>query len=341
MLPGLVNSALASPCVVTHLQRQENTSSQIAKKSPFNHIIANPWIHTVDLILPAELWQLADQRLKEVEVPFKYSKVSMTLLQVISADFFNKHIKTGNILMISNGRYQVDNRYYLKDGTLHLELDKPTYEQCGLVGNPIRGLGRVHMKSRYKIEVDLRQPSMVHGKKGFNRLVWAFTRVLTEPLDWLFVDLQRSEGSPIEEFSPTHVSLQAQVLSSEGVVFPWVDDVKSLREQLYQEQLLEWIGLVLIKSSRVRAKEDVDAYLCRYTLPEAFEPKAQNYETTVTHLRWQGLIPARFIRELLAVVEPLLDEHGKRWCAIGSKSIEGRTCLSVRKGRDVISWDIV
>ena len=72
----------------------------------------------------------------------------------------------GNILMISEGRPLIDNRYYLKDGTteiklskyfskcapgtLYLELDKPTYERCGLLGRPTRSSGRVHMKSRYR-----------------------------------------------------------------------------------------------------------------------------------------------------------------------------------------------
>ena len=34
-------------------------------------------------------------------------------------------------------------------GSLHLELDRATYERCGLPGSPISDLGRKHVKSRY------------------------------------------------------------------------------------------------------------------------------------------------------------------------------------------------
>lgn len=34
---------------------------------------------------------------------------------------------------------------------------------------------------------------MLHGKKGFDRTVYAFKNVLTKPVTWLFIDLG-SEG---------------------------------------------------------------------------------------------------------------------------------------------------
>jgi ribonuclease P/MRP protein subunit RPP40 len=46
--------------------------------------------------------------------------------------------------------------------------------------------------------VNLRLPSMVRGKKGFNRLVWAFTKELTETVSWLFLDLQTTEDRTFE-----------------------------------------------------------------------------------------------------------------------------------------------
>jgi ribonuclease P/MRP protein subunit RPP40 len=30
---------------------------------------------------------------------------------------------------------------------------------------------------------------MLHGKKGFDRLLYAFKNVLTQPVTWLFTDL--------------------------------------------------------------------------------------------------------------------------------------------------------
>ena len=40
------------------------------------------------------------------------------------------------------------------------------------------------------VEINLRLPSMLHGKKGFDRIVYAFKNVLTKPVTWLFINLQ-------------------------------------------------------------------------------------------------------------------------------------------------------
>lgn len=39
------------------------------------------------------------------------------------------------------------------------------------------------------VELNLRLPSMLHGKKGFQRIEWAFKNVLNDPVTWLFFDL--------------------------------------------------------------------------------------------------------------------------------------------------------
>lgn len=73
----------------------------------------------------------------------------MSLLEVISGDFFNQYIKIGNVAMISSGRPLIENRYRLLEGILRLELDKATYERCGLEGRPMASAGRKHVKQRY------------------------------------------------------------------------------------------------------------------------------------------------------------------------------------------------
>jgi hypothetical protein len=146
--------------------------------------------------------KLVEVKLQELSTRFTYSKVSMSLIQIVTGDFFDHYIKKGNILLISEGRHQIDNRYYIKDGILKLELDRSTYQRCGLVGAPVRSAGRVHVKSRYLVERDLRQASMVKGKKAFDRLIWAFSRVLTDSVSWLFIDLQQGEkGGNLNKFT--------------------------------------------------------------------------------------------------------------------------------------------
>lgn len=41
------------------------------------------------------------------------------------------------------------------------------------------------------VEIDLRQPSMLHGKKGFERIVWAFKNVINHSVTWLFHDFEK------------------------------------------------------------------------------------------------------------------------------------------------------
>lgn len=43
------------------------------------------------------------------------------------------------------------------------------------------------------VEIDLRQASMRHGKKGFERLVWAAKKVLNRSLTWMFYDMSQSK----------------------------------------------------------------------------------------------------------------------------------------------------
>ena len=48
------------------------------------------------------------------------------------------------------------------------------------------------------IEIDLRLPSMLHGKKGFERIVWAFKNVLNKSLAWLFHDLNGNANTTVD-----------------------------------------------------------------------------------------------------------------------------------------------
>lgn len=88
------------------------------------------------------------------------------------------------------------------------------------MGKPIRSGGRKHEKSRYResnyaaplpsesvsadvvtnivVEINFRLPSMLHGKKGFERIAWAFRNVLNASVTWLFCDLA-APGSLLRE----------------------------------------------------------------------------------------------------------------------------------------------
>ena len=53
------------------------------------------------------------------------------------------------------------------------------------------------------IEIDLTSPSMMHGKKGFERVVWASKNILTRSVTWLCYDPRLlQEGASVSSENP-------------------------------------------------------------------------------------------------------------------------------------------
>jgi ribonuclease P/MRP protein subunit RPP40 len=50
------------------------------------------------MIMPEELYDLVKEKLESEDASLKYARVFMSLLDVVSGDFFNQYCKAGNIL---------------------------------------------------------------------------------------------------------------------------------------------------------------------------------------------------------------------------------------------------
>jgi ribonuclease P/MRP protein subunit RPP40 len=115
----------------------------------------------LDLILPEEVYELVRARLEDVDSPAfgrgQYARVYMKLEEVLAGDFFKQYVKMGNIMMRSEGRANVDNIFTLYEGVLRLDLDRPTYERCGLQGQPREDGGRKHQKARWGMSLSQRR----------------------------------------------------------------------------------------------------------------------------------------------------------------------------------------
>ncbi|KAK8156824.1 ribonuclease P, partial [Phyllosticta citribraziliensis] len=229
----------------------------------------------------------------------------MTLGEIVDGDFFNDYVKTGNILMIAEGRRGIDNTFSLREGVLRLDLDRPTYERCGLDGKPVRHPGRKHTKERYAVEIELRKPSMLHGKKGFERVVWAFKNVLNHSLAWLFHDLNSPRGirgrRPISKHQPHCFTASPEAIVMPHTKLPALTSIADLCDPEYGAEVLEWFGMVSLSSPRIDARENVDSFLSRYEVPMPYrrdgDPDSPAVETLV-RLRWRGLVPAPFLLRL-------------------------------------------
>lgn len=70
-------------------------------------------------------------------------------------------------------------------------MEAENISRSDMVGAPLNGGGQlIAYKDGFgvAVEINLRLPSMLHGKKGFERIVWAFKNVLNNSVTWLFYD---------------------------------------------------------------------------------------------------------------------------------------------------------
>ncbi|KAF6804007.1 ribonuclease p protein subunit [Colletotrichum sojae] len=119
------------------------------KGKPWAPVLGQGYNHKVDLILPQECYELVLQKLVKEMAPPTFYRVVMTLGQVLDGVFFNEYIKTGNILMVSEGKTTTDTVFSLREGLLTMYLDKETYERAGLVGKPHGVKGKRGLKPRW------------------------------------------------------------------------------------------------------------------------------------------------------------------------------------------------
>ncbi|KAK3079278.1 hypothetical protein LTS18_005260, partial [Coniosporium uncinatum] len=307
------------------------------------------------MLLPEELYALLQNRLDEEIFTLHYSKLYMTLTDIISGDFFTTYIKTpgSNILMLSEGRTGIDPAVFsLRDGILRLEFDKATYERCGLQGKPVQDArgGRKHVKARWVVEVNLRLPSMVYGKKGFSRLEYAFKNVLNQSVTWLFTDLSLSskeEGvnvgerkPPVAEFQPKEFAVRPTATRMEAIKVPVLKEWRRLYDEIEAEELQEWLGLAFLDSPRVREGDGIDSFLSRYSVPtfDRVEEEDKGTETrNLVRLSWHGLASPKFVLGLWIVVRKYMKME---WVALNVGAFGGKGYTVMGSGKEeALVWE--
>ncbi|KAF2761668.1 hypothetical protein EJ05DRAFT_496571 [Pseudovirgaria hyperparasitica] len=294
------------------------------KKKPYSLFHNHAFSHTMDVALPEEIYTLIHHHLESLTLD--YSRVFLSLSDILDPPFFNHYIKQGSIALLSEGRPQIDNLISLTAGILRLELDKPTYERAGLVGTPIPSGGRTHVKARYAIEFNLRLPCMLHGKKGFERLKYAAQNVLTQSLSFLFVDLGSSrmevDEDPLAKHHPFKHTVAPSVLRMPDTLCPVLPGLRGLEDQGIAAEVYEWLSLVSLASPRLSASDDMDGFLSRYAVPEvdAHVPTSCN----LVRLRWRGLITPQYVTKVwMAVLRESARSGNENWVALNAGCFRG------------------
>ncbi|KAI1430409.1 ribonuclease P 40kDa subunit-domain-containing protein [Xylaria sp. FL1777] len=300
----------APNCFVTYgIMSYPNTNQLPTKVKPWSTLLSQDCVHRIDLVLPEELLQLIKERILDdpARIP-SYHRVIMALGQVLEGDFFTQYIKIGNIMMLSEGKIGVDNVCSIKNGKLMLYLDRETYERAGLVGKPHGVKGARGLQPRWVVEYDLRSPSALHGKKGFDRLVYACKNALNAPMTWLFCNLSNKAPNPdpIAQHYPTKYTSNPDVIQNMVMKIPPLGIPSALltdpsRQELgdYATELYEWLSLVRLESPRVKLCDNIDPYLSTYTVPG--DP-TETSEGRLCKVSWEGFLPPGWAADTLAEV---------------------------------------
>lgn len=220
-------------------------------------------------------------------------------------------------------------------------LDKESYERAGLVGKPDGVKGKRATKPRWGtvftwiasnswlipdivVEINLRLPSMLHGKKGFDRIVYACKNVLNTPVTWLICDLstQAPKPDPIDIHFPTKFVVQPQVSTCIDVILPPLKpptyDTASGYEADFEDfavETLEWLSLVSLNSSRISPDDKVDSFLSRYVVPGEASTRSKLVKVT-----WQGFFSSSWAHRLL--VEALQVAASDSWFSLSLVGFE-------------------
>ena len=150
---------------------------------------------------------------------------------------------------------------------------------------------------------------MLHGKKGFERIVWAFKNVLNQSASWLFCDLASENGqmcddAPLSSHQPQVIQCDPVTIHHPHFLVPplgKIDTNENGREEDLREDcdaLSEWLAMVALDSPRLSADDSVDPYLSRYDVPSAEEAAA----TGLISLKWHGLITSQWIVQLFVLL---------------------------------------
>ncbi|KAK7964068.1 hypothetical protein PG996_008242 [Apiospora saccharicola] len=322
----------SSKCFTTYGTMSYPDPKQLPTKGkPWSVLLAQDFIYKVDVIIPAESVDKIKEKLSNDIFAPKYSRVIMTLGDILTGQFFTQ---------------------YIKIGLLKMHLDKETYERAGLVGQPHGVKGKRGLKPRWVVEYDLRSPASFPGKKGFDRLLYACKNVFNLPLTWLFLNLsQTTDPDPLAEFAPVKYTSSPFVMEDPHTLIPVVTPPQSslgnggkLDLEEFATDMYEWLSLVRLDSPRISTGDKIDPYLSRYSVPKVQgDPKP----ATLCKVSWQGFIDPNWTRQVL--VDLIISTSSRSWFAMSTSSFEkgvagkGGDCMILRPANspgEYVMWDV-
>ncbi|XP_070576027.1 ribonuclease P protein subunit p40-like [Ptychodera flava] len=202
-----------------------------------------------------------------------------------------------------------------------LSVDKDTYEELGLVGQPSEF--NTHKKPRkFVIEIDLKSPVFHPGKKNYERVVWCFKDRLDLHFDFLvnwdppgnqsresilsyFCDYDCKELS-VKETNHSYIAKPIPVIDSVHTTSQLTGDGDC--KNCDTNTFYEWLGAM---ACHIDVSEgQVDGFISTYTCPDP-----QTISKAVKH-QWRGLITPDSVGKLLESLRKYIGKKAAPWASL-------------------------
>ncbi|RIA99709.1 ribonuclease P 40kDa subunit-domain-containing protein [Glomus cerebriforme] len=285
-------------------------SSIKLEKSRHEQIILNhPFNNHLEIFFPSIISSEKITNLFSKE--FFYYKVDLPLSWFIERSFIQDYVKSGCVVALSlTEGIDITNVIALDSlGTLILNLTKDTYEELGLDGKPTE-FGP--SKQRFVVQINLKEKSLIPGKKGYERIKWCFNNTLTKKFTFLisFIKSDTKQSSEIDFPSSFNAK---KILGKfdfnnifDHILIPDLKIIKNISNEsqwrLDAIEIYDWIGLVSIQAQRIKSHDQVDPYISVYKPPEPYSDGNGSF------IKCAGFIPSSTIKELFDSVSKFLQE---------------------------------
>lgn len=135
--PPTIPKAVQSPFILLTTKFAPPLPLQAPNRTQPNLRHALPQL---DILLPTPIYTLLSPTLPQqcptLANPPSYRRLIIPLGAILESEFFNTHIKKGNIILISKGQLDTDDLFTLCDGVLRMILNNESYERAGIQGRP-------------------------------------------------------------------------------------------------------------------------------------------------------------------------------------------------------------
>lgn len=181
---------------------------------------------------------------------------------------------------------------------------------------------------------------MLHGKKGFDRLLYACRNVFSAPVTWLYSYAQgehspptlfyycpalrafskygtEPDSDPLKDLDPVKFTARYAPSPTLNVNTPPLSSLTTALTSSRPDfdeaaaELYEWLSLVRLSSPRVEVGDSIDPYLSGYRVPgDAPAP------SRLRRVSWRGFISPTWVRDTLSRV--LVDAPSRSWLSLSA-----------------------